>query len=399
MGGIDSTGRDDLPECFPGSETWCTVVAGDNIMLKYAMIGGGPGAFVGEVHRTALALNGQAKLVAGCFSRDLEKTRTLGAEFGLAEDRLYATPEELSRLEAGDIDFAVVVTSNEAHYPNVKACLENGIHVMCDKPFTHTSAQAEELVELARDRGLFLGVSYTYAGYPMVRQMREMILRGDIGAVRFINCEYPQGWLAEMLETTGHIQAEWRADPVRSGGTLSLGDVGSHIEYLVPHVTGLKVTRLAARLDSLVEGRLLDDNGTILTEYDSGARGMYWYSQAAIGMVNGLKIRVFGETGGLEWFQEDPDILHHMPLGEPARKIRRGTPDLTPGAMAYSHTPPGHPEGWLLAFANIYTSFCNTLVDGEAVDFPTGEDGVRGVRFMEACLESSKNDMAWIDMT
>ncbi|MCJ2166135.1 MULTISPECIES: Gfo/Idh/MocA family oxidoreductase [unclassified Pseudodesulfovibrio] len=367
-------------------------------MLKYAMIGGGPGAFVGDVHRRALALNGHAKLVAGCFSRDLEKTRTLGRELGLDQDRLYATPEEMARLEAGDIDFAVVVTSNEAHYSNVKACLMSGIHVMCDKPFTHTSAQAEELVRLARDRELILAVTYTYAGYPMVRQMREMIERGDIGEVRFVNCEYPQGWLAEMLETTGHIQASWRADPERSGGTLSLGDVGSHIEYLVPHVTGLNLTRLAARLDSLVEGRLLDDNGTILTEYDTGARGMYWYSQAATGMVNGLRLRVFGDKGGLEWFQEDQEHLRFMPLNEPARIITRGTPDLLPGAMGYSHTPAGHPEGWLQAFANIYTAFCNTLENGAAVDFPTGEDGLRGVRFIEACLESSRGDTCWIEM-
>ena len=367
-------------------------------MLKYAMIGGGPGAFVGGVHRNALALNGQAKLVAGCFSRDLEKTRQIGLELGLDEDRLYATPQEMARLEAGDIDFAVVVTSNEAHYPNVKACLENGIHVMCDKPFTHTSAQAAELVGLAHENGLHLAVTYTYAGYPMVRQMREMIARGDIGTVRFINAEYPQGWLAELLEATGHVQASWRADPQRSGGTLSLGDVGSHLEYLVPHVTGLRITRLAARLDSLVEGRDLDDNGTILTEYAGGARGLYWYSQAATGMVNGLKLRVFGDEGGLEWHQEDPDHLRYMPLNESARIIVRGSPDLTPGAMAYSHTPAGHPEGWLLAFANIYRSFCDTIIGGAPVDFPTGEDGLRGVRFIEACLESSRGDTAWVVM-
>ncbi|MGL1860910.1 MAG: Gfo/Idh/MocA family oxidoreductase [Pseudodesulfovibrio sp.] len=367
-------------------------------MLKYAMIGGGPGAFVGGVHRRALALNGQAKLVAGCFSRDLEKSRAIGAELGLNEDRLYATPEEMTRLEAGDIDFAVVVTSNEAHYPNVKTCLENGIHVMCDKPFTHTSEQAQELIALAREKELILAVSYTYAGYPMIRQAREMVARGDLGEIRFINCEYPQGWLAEMLETTGHIQATWRADPKRSGGVLSLGDVGTHIEYLVPFITGLSMTKLAARLDTLVEGRELDDNGTILTEYDSGARGMYWYSQAATGMVNGLKIRIFGDKGGMEWFQEDPDNLHYMPLGEPARKIMRGTPDMLPGAMGYSHTPPGHPEGWLMAFANIYTAFCATIEHGDAPDFPTGEDGLRGVRFIEACLESSRNGTTWVDL-
>lgn len=366
-------------------------------MLKYAMIGGGPGAFVGAVHRNALALNGQANLVAGCFSRDLDKTRELGLELGLDEDRLYATPEELARLEAGDVDFAVVVTSNEAHYPNVKTCLENGIHVMCDKPFTHTSAQAAELVDLARRRGLRLAVTYTYAGYPMVRQMREMIARGDVGEVRFVNAEYPQGWLAELLETTGHTQAAWRADPERSGGTLSLGDVGSHLEYLVPHVTGLGLTRLAARLDSLVEGRDLDDNGVILTEYDSGARGVYWYSQAATGAVNGLRLRVFGDRGGLEWFQEDPDHLRYTPLNEPARILVRGGADLTPGATAYSHTPAGHPEGWLLAFANIYRAFCDTLTAGAVADFPSGEDGVRGVRFIEACLESSRDGAAWID--
>ncbi|MBC15931.1 putative oxidoreductase YcjS [Pseudodesulfovibrio profundus] len=367
-------------------------------MLKYAMIGGGPGAFVGQVHRRALALNGQAKIVAGCFSRDLVKTRLLGAELEIDEDRLYATPEELARLEAGDIDFAVVVTSNEAHYSNVKTCLENGINVMCDKPFTHTSTQAQELVELARRKGLALGVSYTYAGYPMVRQMREMIRRGDIGEVRFINCEYPQGWLAEMLETTGHIQASWRADPKRSGGVLSLGDVGSHIEYLVPHVTGLRRTKLAARLDTLVEGRLLDDNGTILTEYEGGAKGMYWYSQAATGMVNGLRLRIFGSEGGLEWFQEDPDHLRHMPLNQAARTLVRGTTDLTPEAAAYSHTPPGHPEGWLLAFANIYSDFCATIIQGKEPNYPTGEDGLRGVRFIEACLESSHNNTSWIDL-
>jgi len=367
-------------------------------MLKYAMIGGGPGAFVGQVHRRALSLNGQAKLVAGCFSRDLEKTRKIGKELGLHDDHLYASPEELARLEAGNIDFAVVVTSNDAHYSNVKSCLEHGIHVMCDKPFTHTSEQAATLVELARHKELQLAVTYTYAGYPMVRQMKEMVARGDIGDIRFVNAEYPQGWLAEMLETTGHIQATWRADPARSGGVLSLGDVGSHIEFLVPHITGLKLTRLAARLDTLVEGRVLDDNGTILTEYDSGARGMYWYSQAATGMVNGLKLRIFGSKGGLEWYQEDPDHLHYMPLGEPARKIVRGTPDLLPGAMAYSHTPPGHPEGWLLAFANIYAAFCNTIEHDKAPDFPTGKDGLRGVRFIEACVESSRNGTTWIEM-
>jgi len=367
-------------------------------MLKYAMIGGGPGAFVGAVHRDAIRLGGKAELVAGCFSRDLEKTRQAGAELGLDEDRLYATAEELARMESGTIDFAVVVTSNEAHSPNVKACLEEGIHVMCDKPFTHTSEQAQELVELARQNGLHLGVSYTYAGYPMVRQMKEMIERGDIGDIRYVNAEYPQGWLAELLETTGHIQAGWRADPARSGGVLSLGDVGTHVEFLVPHVTGLTMTRLAARLDTLVPGRELDDNGTILTEYDTGARGMYWYSQAATGMVNGLRLRIFGEKAGLEWYQEDPEALYFRPHGQPAQRILRGTPDMTPGAMGHSHTPPGHPEGWLLAFKNIYDRFCHTIATGAAPDFPTGEDGLRGVRFIEACLESSRNDTSWVEM-
>ncbi len=367
-------------------------------MLKYAMIGGGPGAFVGDVHRRALAVNGRAKLVAGCFSRDLEKTQKMGETLGLNEDRLYATQEELARLEAGDIDFAVVVTSNEAHYPGVKACLENGIHVMCDKPFTVTSEQAEELVRIARDRELTLAVTYTYAGYPMVRQAREMIARGDLGDIRFINCEYPQGWLAEMLETTGHTQASWRADPLRGGPSLSLGDVGSHIEYLIPFVTGLNLTRLAARLDTLVDGRTLDDNGVILTEYDTGARGVYWYSQAATGCVNGLKIRIFGDKGGLEWFQEHPDHLHFSPMGEATQIIMRGSPDMLPGATGYSHTPPGHPEGWLIAFANIYSAFCDTIEHGAAPDFPTGEDGLRGIRFIEACVESSRGDTRWIDM-
>ncbi|MBI9087499.1 MAG: Gfo/Idh/MocA family oxidoreductase [Desulfobacterales bacterium] len=367
-------------------------------MLKYAMIGGGPGAFVGGVHRRALALNGTAKLVAGCFSRDLEKTRAIGLELGLDEDRLYATPEEMTRLEAGDIDFAVVVTSNEAHYPNVKTCLEYGIHVMCDKPFTITSAQAEELVALASEKELILAVTYTYAGYPMVRQAREMVERGDLGDIRFVNCEYPQGWLAEMLETTGHTQASWRADPERGGTTLSLGDVGSHVEHLVPFVTGLNLTRLAARLDTLVEGRTLDDNGVILTEYDTGARGMYWYSQAATGCVNGLKLRIFGDKGGLEWFQEDPDHLRYTPIGHPTQTIVRGMPEMLPGAMPYSHTPPGHPEGWLQAFANIYSTFCATIEHGATPDFPTGKDGLRGVRFIEACVESSRNGTTWIDL-
>lgn len=367
-------------------------------MLTYAMIGGGPGAFVGSVHRRALAMNGEASLVAGCFSRDLEKSRVIGEELRLAQDRVYATAEELARLEAGDIDFAVVVTSNEAHYPSVKACLENGIHVMCDKPFTMTSEQAEELVALAREKELALAVTYTYAGYPMVRQAHEMIKRGDLGTIRFINCEYSQGWLAELLETTGHVQAAWRADPKRVGAALSLGDVGTHIEYLVPYVTGLTMTKLAARLDTLVDGRVLDDNGTILTEYDTGARGMYWYSQAAIGCINGLRLRIFGDKGGLDWLQEDQDRLVFTPLGEPARTIVRGTPEMLPGAMSYSHTPAGHPEGWLQAFANIYRAFCATIEHGAEPDFPTGEDGLRGMRFIEACVESSKNGTTWIDL-
>lgn len=375
--------------------------------LTYGMVGGGPGAFIGDVHRSAIRMDNLADLVCGVFSRDTAKSFGFGTSLGIDPDRLYASYKEMAAQEAArpdGIDFAVIVTPNAFHYDACKAFLSHGIDVVCDKPLTVEYHEAKELADLAERKGLLLAVTYTYTGYPAVKQIRNLIASGEIGDIRFVNAEYPQEWLATRSEDEGNKQAAWRTDPAFSGKSNCVGDIGSHVENLVATMTGLRIRRLSARLDTFVPGRQLDDNATIMIEYDGGAKGLYWSSQIAIGYDNGLRVRVFGTRGTIEWFQEHPDHFRLVKLGEPSQTWSRGREVFIDAAQRYSRLPSGHPEGVFEAFANIYRAFAAALARrkaGETIDrsdpeFPTAEAGVDGVRFIDACVESSNRDAAWV---
>jgi len=377
--------------------------------LTYGMVGGGKGAFIGDVHRKAVAMDGQAELVAGCFSQSYENTLATGEAWGMADKtRLYRNFEEMLNQEGkreDKIDFVIIVTPNNTHYPIARLAMENGIHVVCDKPLTTTSRDAEELVRLAREKGILFGVTYTYTGYPIVKHMRQMVRNGDLGEIRFVSAEYPQEWLATPLEKTGQKQASWRTDPRYSGASNCVGDIGSHIENMVAYVTGLKIQSLLARLDIFVAGRQLDDNASILVNYEGGARGMYWSSQVAIGHDNGLRIRVYGTKASLEWCQENPNYCRVSYLDKPSQVVSRGRDKMYPQAQAFSRIPSGHPEGYFEAFANIYSAYINALrahlagqsVSPEDFDYPDVEAGRRGVMFIEKCVESSRRGAQWVD--
>ncbi len=376
--------------------------------LRYGMVGGGQGAFIGDVHRKAIGLDGLATIVAGCFSRSIDNTRATGAALGISADRLYATYEEMAEREArreDGIDFAVVVTPNAQHYGVVKAFLSRGISVVCDKPLTFEVAEAQELAELARKNKLLFAVTYTYTGYPAVKHAREMIRRGDIGEIRFVNAEYPQEWLATPAEHEGSKQASWRTDPKQAGKSNCVGDIGSHVENMVSYVTGLRIKAVCARLDNFVQGRVLDDNATIMLEYQGGAKGLYWASQIAVGYDNGLRLRIFGTKGTIQWSQENPNYLTISKLGEPTVTLSRGRDGFYPHAQSYSRIPSGHPEGYFEAFANIYKTFALALASAKAgktptaeeMDFPSAEMGVDGVKFIGKCVESSRSGAVWID--
>lgn len=377
--------------------------------LTYGMIGGGEGAFIGEVHRKSINMDGMVKLVCGCFSSDPENTMRTGLGLGLDPDRLYKSFEEMAHHEGRRdeaIDFVVIVTPNNTHYPIAKAFLDNGISVVCDKPLTVNSEQSRELKELADAKGLAFCVTYTYTGYPVAKQAREMINNGDLGEIRFINAEYAQDWLATPLETTDQKQASWRSDPSQSGASNCVGDIGSHIENMVAFMTGLKIKRLSARLDSMVDGRILDDNASIMVEYDSGAKGLYWCSQIAIGNDNGLRVRIFGSKASIEWAQENPNYMKVSYLDQPTQLISRGRDGFYPAAECFSRVPPGHPEGYFEAFANIYKPYISYLIKkktGEEIlpedeDFPKAQQGEDGVKFIEKCVESSQKNAAWVDL-
>lgn len=376
--------------------------------LRYGMVGGGRGAFIGDVHRKAIGLDGLATLVAGCFSQTYANTLATGLSLGLSAERCYNTYEEMAEKEAqraDPIDFVVIVTPNAAHYAVAKAFLSKGFHVVCDKPLTFEVAEAQELSALARKNNLLFCVTYTYTGYPAVKQAREMIARGEIGQIRFVNAEYPQEWLATPSEREGSKQAAWRTDPKLSGKSNCVGDIGSHAENMVSYVTGLRIKSLCARLDSFVAGRVLDDNATIMVEYEGGAKGLYWASQIAVGYDNGLRVRVFGTKGSIQWAQENPNYLVVSKLGQPTQTLSRGRDAFHPNAQAYSRIPSGHPEGYFEAFANIYKAYIGALASVKAgakpgpaeLDFPTAEAGIDGVRFIGKCVESSQKGAVWIN--
>lgn len=376
--------------------------------LTYGMVGGGQGAFIGEVHRKAIAMDGKAELVAGCFSRDYQNTLTTGEMLGLSEDRLYPSFEEMMDAEGrreDTIDFVVIVTPNNSHFAISKLAMENGIHVVCDKPLTTASSDAEALERLSAEKDLLFCVTYTYTGYPVVKHLREMVSKGDLGDIRFVNAEYPQEWLSKPLERTGQKQAAWRTDPEMTGPSNCVGDIGSHIENMVSYLTGFKIRSLCARLDTFVGERVLDDNASILVNYGSGAKGLYWSSQIAVGNDNGLRVRIFGTKGSLEWCQEHPNYAKICFLDKPTEIISRGRDDMYPHAQSYSRVPAGHPEGYFEAFANIYSTFCTALskkLAGESLtaadrDYPGVDEGAQGVKFIEKCVESSKKGAIWID--
>jgi predicted dehydrogenase len=376
--------------------------------LRYGMVGGGRGAFIGDVHRKAIAMDGKAVLVAGCFSQSYENTLETGEFLGLDKSRLYKTYEDMFKAEGkrGDkIDFVIIVTPNNTHYPIAKLAIENGIHVVCDKPLTTTSRDAEELSRLAAKKDLFFCVTYAYAGYPMVKHMREMIRFGELGEIRFVSAEYSQDWLATPLEKTGQKQAAWRTDPKLAGASNCVGDIGSHIENMVSYITGLKIQRLLARLDHFGEGRILDDNASIMIEYDKRAKGLYWSSQIAVGHDNGFRVRVYGTKASLEWVQENPDHAKVAFIDKPTEILSRGRDKMYPRAEALSRIPSGHPEGYFECFANLYSTFLSALskkISGEPpteddLDFPGLEEGIRGVRFIEKCVESSNKGAVWVN--
>lgn len=374
--------------------------------IRLGMVGGGQGAFIGEVHRIASRIDDRYELVAGALSSDPQTAADSAAELGIAHDRAYADFHQMAEVEAAredGIEVAVIVTPNYLHFGPSRIMLQHGIHVICDKPLTASLDEAEELKSLVDDSGLLFAVTYNYSAYPMVRQAREMITGGELGEIRLIQVEYPQDWLATTIESNGQKQAAWRTDPSQAGKGGSIGDIGTHAFHLAEFVSGQTVDSLLADLSCFGEGRLLDDNAQILLRFANGARGSLWASQVAVGHENGLRLRIYGEKAGLEWFQEDPNKLNFSPLNEPKQILTRGGAGIGALAEQASRIPSGHPEGFLEGFANLYKDFA-TLVevrrnsDNVSVDstlLPTVADGLRGIRFIEAAVSSSRSGGIW----
>ncbi len=373
------------------------------------MVGGGLGAFIGAVHRMAAAIDGEIELVAGAFSSNAEKSAASGAEFGLDPKRVYGSYEEMIRVEkrrkAGDrIDFVAIVTPNHVHFGPAKMALQNGFHVVSDKPLCFNMKEALELEKLVEKTGLLFALTHNYTGYPMVKQARWMIQNGEIGPVRKVVVEYPQGWLSTKLEDSEQKQAAWRTDPTRSGIAGAMGDIGTHAENLAEYVTGLRISEICADITAIVPGRLLDDDGNVLLRFDNGARGILHASQIAAGEENDLNIRVYGEKGGLKWRQMEPNSLIINWLDRPTQIYRTGGANNCPAALNAARIPAGHPEGYLEAFANIYRNFAKCLqarLAGETVDpifedFPTVSDGVRGMKFIQKVIESGRAKQKWV---
>ena len=376
--------------------------------IRMGMVGGGRDAFIGAVHRMAAALDGHIELVCGAFSSDPERSRASGADFYLPAHRVYGDFHEMmaaeAELPAGErMDFVSIVTPNNVHFPVAKAALEAGFHVLSDKPMTFDLAEAKELAALVERTGLQFGLTHNYTGYPMVKEARHMVRSGAIGAVRKVVVEYPQGWLASLIESEGQKQASWRTDPARAGASSCMGDIGTHAENLMEYITGLEIAELCADLSTMVDGRQLDDDGNVLVHLDNGARGVLYASQISAGEENPLTIRIYGELAGLEWRQEEPNTLT-VKWGDRHREVRRtGVGELSAASAAHTRLPAGHPEGFVEAFANLYRNYALALqarLAGEQpapehLDFPTVHDGVRGMAFITACVASSASDQKW----
>jgi predicted dehydrogenase len=376
------------------------------------MVGGGTDAFIGAIHRLAAFMDNQIEMVCGCFSVNPEISRSSGKLYYLPENRVYETYQEMFEKEAqlpeGErMDFVSIVTPNFVHFDPAMMALENGFHVVIDKPITFTLDEAVKLKEKLEETGLTLALTHTYSGYPAVKHAKQMIANGELGKVRKVFVEYPQGWLSAKVEDQGNAQASWRTDPKKSGKAGCMGDIGTHAHHLAEYVTGLRVTELCAELNILVPNRMLDDDGAALLRFENGARGVLMATQIAAGEENGIKIRVYGEKGGLEWYQQEPNSLIVKWLDKPTQILRVGTSMNSAIAAHNTRTPGGHPEGYLEAFANIYRNFAMTVMakmDGkeptpEMLDFPGIEDGIRGMQFIDTVVKAGYDDsIKWVTL-
>lgn len=376
--------------------------------LRLGMVGGSLDAFIGEVHRKSAALDGHFDLVAGAFSSSSEKSHKTGVSLGLNPDRVYDSYKQMiekeSDLPPGErIEAVSIVTPNHVHFDPAKLALENGFHVIIDKPLAFSLDEARELKKIVDKTGLILALTHTYTGYPMVKEARHIFQSGKLGAVRKIYVEYPQGWLSTALELEGNKQASWRTDPERSGEGGAVGDIGTHAANLAEYVSGLSITKLCADVNIVVEDRLLDDDSAALLKFDNGASGVLMATQIATGEENDLKLRVYGEKGSIEWTHTDPNTLLFKPLNEPVQILRAGTGYLSDAAQKNTRLPAGHPEGYLEAFANIYNAFYEAVCDYQTdtlkpiqeYDFPDVNDGVRGMAFVSAMIASGKSEQKW----
>jgi predicted dehydrogenase len=383
--------------------------------VRLGMVGGGQGAFIGGVHRIAARMDGHYELVAGALSANPEKALASAAELGLDPERSYGSYEDMAKAEAkrpDGIEAVSIVTPNHMHFPVAKAFLNAGIHVICDKPLTSTLGDAKKLEALVVKSGKLFILTHNYTGYPMIRQAREMVAKGELGRIQVVQAEYAQDWLTTALEKTGQKQADWRTDPERSGAGGAIGDIGTHAFNLACFVSGLEAESVSADLDSFVDGRRLDDNVHVMLRFkpivrgnrvEHPAKGLLWASQVAPGNENALKLRIYGTKGGIEWAQEDPNYLWYTPYGEPKRLITRGGSGSSPAAARVTRVPPGHPEGYLEGFANIYTEAATAIralrgkkgkVPKEVI-YPTVQDGLSGMKFIDACVRSSKKNSGW----
>ena len=376
--------------------------------LRFGMVGGGPGSFIGAVHNRAAILDGMATLVAGAFSSDPKKSKQQGESYGLDPKRVYGSFDEMAKAESElpadeRIDFVIVVTPNHVHFPACKAFIERGIHVVCDKPLTTKLEDAEELCRLVKKHDVVFALTHPYTAYPMVKQARDLVQGGKLGTVRKIVVEYSQGWLSTPLEESGNKQADWRTDPARAGAG-AIGDIGTHAEHLARYITGLEMESLLADVSSFVPGRKIDDDANMLVRYQGGAKGILFCSQISLGEENRLAIRVYGTDASLEWHQEDPNFLYVRHSDGPMETFKPGHGFLTPAAQRASRIPPGHPEGLNEAFANIYSNAMRVMIarrDGRApdtmdLDFPTVFDGAVGVHFIQTALKSGREG-DWVD--
>ena len=376
--------------------------------VRYGMVGGGEGAFIGEVHRMAARLDDCFELVCGAFSSNETRSVNSGIALGLPENRCYANYETLFEMEASlsedeRMECVVIVTPNNSHFDIAVSALKHGFHVMSDKPATATLDQCQRLSWLLEDSSLLYGLTHTYTGYPMIREARERVAAGQLGTVRKVIVEYTQGWLADREEDSNNAQAAWRTDPAQAGSSCCMGDIGVHAFNLVEFVSGLAVTRLNAELNTIVEGRQLDDDGTVLMHFDNGARGTLLSSQICVGDENNLRLRIYGDKASLDWQQMEPNTLWLKFNDKPTQMIRTGTPETGPGAAANTRVPAGHPEGYIEAFANLYRTFADEIIaysDGEVIDktIPGIQDALRGMAFIESTVKSSKEGNVWVEM-